>query len=178
MDRELFRNGSGYADPTAYKALKNYEKGENDMEYKRGEIFEFTLANSMETKKALIVSADYRAGNRYLSIIVLQDEPKGDDSVPVVTSSGVMYADCGMVSFAQNDRFGRFLKTAKDAEMEQISEGIARCLGIRQKVVEKAVEKPAPAAPAPQPNNIDVRARMEAAIYKDLYEQLLAKMIG
>ena len=27
MDKELFRNGSGYADPTAYKALQNYQKG-------------------------------------------------------------------------------------------------------------------------------------------------------
>lgn len=41
-ESELLRNGSGYVDPTAYKALKKIEKmeDENMNEFKPGEIWE------------------------------------------------------------------------------------------------------------------------------------------
>jgi len=189
MDKDLLRNGSGYVDPTAYSAIKNYMKEESRMEYKRGEIYEYEMVNRAETKEALVVSADFRAGNRYLNIIVLTDEPKGEINVPIVCG-GMMYADCGMVSFATNDRFGEFVRTARAEEMAQIDEGIAKCLGIEQKVVEKVVEVPTIPVEAlmevtPDGFRCDIEAaeelaaaKAEANVYKNLYEQLLAKMIG
>ena len=193
MDNELLRNGAGYVDFTAYKAILNYQKGENVMEYNRGEIFEYEMANRFETKKALVVSADFRAGERYLSIIVLIDEPKGQVNVPIVCE-GMMYADCGMVSFATNDRLGNFIRKATDAEMSQIDEGIAKCLGIKQKTVE--ITKEVPVIPVVGKTEMTangittehslavevveelVAAKAEANVYKNLYEQLLEKMIG
>ena len=190
MDRELLRNGSGYVDWTAYKAMQNVMEGENRVEFNRGEIFEYETTKG-EIKKALIVSADFRAGGRYLSIIVLIDEPKGEINVPIVCE-GMMYADCGMVSFAVNDRLGNYIRKATDAEMAQIDEGIIRCLGIEPKVVEVEKIVGVPTIPVetlvemtPDGFRSDIETaeelaavKAEANVYKSLYEQLLARMIG
>lgn len=180
MDKELFRNGSGYADPTAYKALTNYQKGELNMEFKRGEIFQYKIG--YDYKPALVVSADYRANDNILNIIVLTEEEKRD-SVQIVCR-GIMYADCSFISYGYANSFGSFIRMATEAEMEAIDAGIAKSLGIEQKTVEKIVEVPAT-------ESIDVQyviekqeikeelasAKTEASIYKNLYEQLLAKMM-
>ena len=111
-----------------------------------------------------------------LSIIVLADEPKGSESVPITTGSGIMYADCCMVAFAQHDRFGNYLRTVKNDEMAKIDEGVAKCLGFEQKVVEKLVEVTPP--PMVLPSEELATAKAEAKIFKDLYEKLLAKVVG
>lgn len=187
MDNNLFRNGSGYADPTAYKAILKYQKGESIMEFNRGEIFEYNTNNG-ESKKALVLSADFRKESRYISILVLQDEPKGMVNVPIRTAGGIMYADCGLVSFCSNDRLGDYLRVATDEEMQQIDESVARCLGIESKTVEveKIVEVTPPPMILPEANEGTVEifseelatAKAEAKIFKDLYEKLLEKMIG
>lgn len=189
MDNELFRNGSGYVDITAYKAINNLERSNSGMRFQRGEIFEYEMKDRYETKKALVVSANFRAGGRYISIIVMTDEPKGEVSVPIVCQ-GMMYADCGMVSFATDDRLGNYIRSASAEEMAQIDEGIARCLGIEQKTVEVPVEKivevTQPPMVLPEANEGTVEffseelatAKAEAKIFKDLYEKLLAKVMG
>ena len=183
VDKELFRNGSGYADPTAYKALSNIERDE-DMDYKRGEIFEIEMNNRPDTKKALVVSADFRSGENYLNVIVLTDEPKGNVNVPIVCE-GKMYADCGMVSFITSNRLLRFIRKAREDEMNQIDEGIAKCLGLEMKDVGLPTESIAKiVAPMIVEPSVEVfseelaTAKAEANIYKDLYEKLLAKVMG
>jgi len=171
----LFRNGSGYADPTAYKAFMNIERDEK-MEFKRGEIYEYAVKD--ETKKALVISADFRKKDYFLSVIVLTDEPKGSVCVPITTGGGIMYADCGMVGFAQYDRFGGYLRTVRQAEMDQVDEGVSKCLGLEQKVIEKLVTPPPMELPAEEPSEELATAKAEAKIYKDLYEKLLAKVMG
>lgn len=194
MDRELLRNGSGYVDWTAYKAMQSVIKGENKMEFNRGEIFEYETVRS-EIKKALIVSADFRAKSKYLSIIILSEDVKGENMVPIVCE-GMMYADCGMVSFAANDRLSNFIRKATDAEMQQIDDGIIRCLGIEPKVVEVEKNVGIPTIPVERTFEMTVdgvhaesklaieaveelaTAKAEANVYKSLYEQLLARMLG
>lgn len=193
MNRELLRNGSGYVDFTAYSAIKNIESENESMEYNRGEIFEYST-NNYDRKKAVILSADFRKESRFISILVLQDEPKGMVNVPVKTSSGIMYADCGLVSFCTNERLGDFLRITTEEEMQQIDEGIAKCLGIEQKTVEITKEVPVfpmestlamnahtltlENKPAVEAVEELATAKAEANVYKNLYEQLLAKMIG
>jgi len=183
-DFEIIRNGSGYVDVTAYKAITSYQKEVEKMEYNRGEIYEYEMNNGMGIKKALIVSANFRNGYGYLNIIVLTDEEKRDAYTVPIVCSGMMYADCAMVSFGRKHQLGNYIRTATDAEMKQIDEGIAKCLGIEQKTVEVPVEKivevPAqyPAETHLKTAEMLAKAKTEAGIYKDLYEQLLAKMIG
>lgn len=189
LDKDLFRNGSGYADFTAYIAMNNVQKelrkAEKKMEFMRGEIYEYEMPN--ECKTALVVSADYRAADRYLNVILLNSEPKGDTSVAITTQSGIMYADCGMVSYAVSSRLRNYMRIATSKEMEQIDAGICKCLGIESKVIEKEVVKevikevPMEVSVPVEQNDMSaelVSAKKEAEIYKTLYEQLLAKVMG
>lgn len=180
-DYEILRNGSGYADPTAYKAIQNYQRGEVILELKRGEIYEYEMPNGKEIKHALIVSGDFRNDYGCLNVIVLTDEEKTDGFYVPIVCGGMMYADCCMVSFALRSRIGNYVRTATDKEMAQIDAGIAKCLDIEQKTVEVPVEKivevPAPVQYSDNTEEL-MKAKAEASIYKNLYEQLLAKVMG
>lgn len=177
VDKDLLRNGSGYVDITAYKAINNLERMKK-MEFKRGEVFEYET-NSGEIKSALVVSADFRAESNYINIIMLTDAPKGDVNVPIRTSGGMMYADCGMVSFAHAFRMGQFLRVTTDDEMAQIDEGICKCLGLESKTIEVPVEKVVEVTPSPVQYSEELAtAKAEANVYKGLYERLLATMMG
>jgi hypothetical protein len=179
MDNELLRNASGYVDYTAYKAIKNYQEGEEKMEFKRGDICYYET-HSGHFKVALVVSAEYRSDNYYQSIIVLTDEPKTEDSVPVVCK-GMMYADCGMVSFAQADRLSEYIRTASTYEMAQVDECMAKNLGIERKTVKVPKDNVAVVESKLELAEVSeelTKAQAEANIYKDLYKQLLAKMLG
>lgn len=185
MGNELLRNGSGYVDFTAYSAIKNIERENERMEFKRGEIFEYEMLDRHEIKKALVVSADFRSNDRYISVILLIDEPKNDNCVPITTGGGIMYADCGMCSFAVNDRLGNYVRTVPSKEMEQVDEGIAKCLGIQQKKepTTRALEMPVGAknerVVEVADNTAEVAAlKAELNVYKGLYESLLAKVVG
>lgn len=175
-DFEILRNGSGYVDPTAYKAIKKYQEGE-EMEYKRGDIVWYE-AYGGKFKQALIVSGDYRRNNMYQSIICLTEEPKTEDSVPIVCG-GMMYVDCGMVSFAPLDRINDYIRTASAEEMAQVDAILAKNLGIEQKTVEKVVDARAGTiSKLVETSEELMQAKAEAGIYKDLYEKLLAKVMG
>lgn len=81
MNNELFRNGSGYADITAYEAMNKMivRKGKNiSMEIYRGDLFNYEMRNSDETKVALIVSADFRNTEKFINVIILTEEQKGN----------------------------------------------------------------------------------------------------
>lgn len=123
---DILRNGSGYVDETAFKAIKHIES--KDMDYCRGEIWEYNLQNN-ETKYAIVISVDECVNGKYRSIILLTDEQKGVINVPIVCR-GRMYADCGMVSFGMVSRFGNYIKNATEAEMKELEAGIAKALGI------------------------------------------------
>jgi hypothetical protein len=179
---ELMRNGSGYVDFTAYTALKNIEKEKKAM-FKRGEIFEYEMKDRGDVKMALVVSADFRANDRFINIIILNENPVGEVTVPIICR-GQMYADCGMVSFAHTDRMLDFVRKATDEEMAQIDAGIMECLGLeRKKLPEAKIPEFKEIALMPEPkvetySEELAMAKAEANIYKGLYEKLLEKVVG
>lgn len=127
MDKELMKNGSGYVDPTAGKALTNVSK--DDLEnYCRGEIFEYYTANGV-TKNALVVSANSRSKDTLMSVVLLDETEKGGYSVPIVCGTK-MYANCNTLSYGQRHRFGSFIKRATDEEMEEIDKAIIDTLDL------------------------------------------------
>lgn len=94
-----------------------------------GDLFQYEMANKNgEIKTALVVSSDSRCDDSYVNAIILTDEPKEGISVPITTNRGVMYADCGMVSFALAYRFGDFIQSVKKSEMDKVEEGILQAL--------------------------------------------------
>ncbi len=68
MEYGINRNGSGYADPTAYDAIKNIMKSEEKaMNFYRGDIVDFELNNGL-SKEAVILSVhDNYSSLRYMS---------------------------------------------------------------------------------------------------------------
>ena len=125
-DRELRRNGSGYYDPTAYKALKNYEREVNHMEYKRGEIYKYNTANG--ERDILIVSSNERCEGYYLNALFLNDTASGN-YVQIVCGD-LRYVDCDKVSLVTASNMGEYIRTATEAEMLQVDNGIIDSLGL------------------------------------------------
>ena len=155
------------------------------MEFFHGDLFQYEMANKdKELKTALIVSGDSRGRDDVLSIIILTNEPKSNISVPITTNQGIMYADCGMISFALAYRFGVFLQSVKQKEMEKVDEGILNALGLENRVIEKEVVKevevvkeiPVETTSANTSKEL-IQAKAEANVYKNLYENLLAKVM-
>lgn len=181
---DLLRNGSGYVDFVAFEAIKNIEKEKKAM-FKRGEIFEYEMRDRGDVKMALVVSADFRASDRYISVIVLNENPVGEVTVPIVCR-GKMYADCGMVSFAHTDRILEFVRKATDEEMAQIDAGIMECLGLNDISIPtvSVAEAMKPMLVKEAEPKVEIfseelaTAKAEANVYKDLYEKLLDKMLG
>lgn len=179
MSKELFRNAEGYVDITAYLAMKNFDKErKNKMEFLKGDLFTYNING--EEKMALVVSSDIRKTDKYINVIVLNDEPKGMLYFSVTTPSGIKYADCGMVSFSLTTRMGNFLKSISFDEMKRIDEGILQMLGLDYLQKEKVVEKPIEVIKGGSETCAAelAQAQAEAKVYKEMYEKLLEKVMG
>lgn len=129
MVDELKRNGSGYYDPTAYKAMKNIEKGEETM--KRGEIWE--IGYGMEAKYAVIVSVQ----EIFCNVLVLSDECKGDHDI-AIKATGMRYTNPAMLSYAYKDRFNRFIRAMRDDELDELLAKITEKLDFPASVNDEA----------------------------------------
>lgn len=193
MANDILYNIEGYVDPTAFEAISNYIKKERikKMDLYRGDIVE--IINSQgTTKTALVVSANFRIGGRYLSIIILRDDQKGAVNVPISTKGSIMYADCGLVSFCSLDNVVEFTKSATTSEMQKVNEGIIKCFGLDEHMPPETVNDEVNMTnrehcegTADDSTNLeiaDLRIKLanavgEANAYKALYDRLLEKVI-
>lgn len=173
MDNDLLRNGSGIVDYTAYRAITNISKGEQTM--KAGDIWEVEMNNG--TSKEVVILA---ARNGYCTVLVLGDY---NDGYPVI-SREQKYTDVGRVQYIFNDSFTNFVKQLSDVVFADLKAAVAEALGIEQKtvevpvetVIEKVVEVPVPMRCSDSTAEL-VAAKAEANVYKNLYEQLLGKLL-
>jgi hypothetical protein len=128
------RNGSGYYDETFVKAVQMIE-GEHGMfeqremkNLKRGEIYEYQTQNGH--KDVLIVAADERANNVYISHVMLHEEKKGNYCVPVVC--GIQkYADIDCVTYGVEKYYGNLIRKATDEEMQEVDKMLVKALGLK-----------------------------------------------
>lgn len=82
---ELLRNGSGYVDPTAYKALTAVAKTQQGVAVKLGSIWSAYFGTTV--RKCLVMTAH----KDHATILVLNDEPKGYGVEQLETVSGATY---------------------------------------------------------------------------------------
>lgn len=145
------------------------------MTYKRGRIFEYDVKPG-DTKTALIISADHRAGEDWLNIIILTDERRSETNIQVAG----LYADCGAVSFAWANRFGGYIDKANDAEMRLIDAGIMTALGLEKQpgIVMENDRVVIPPAETRTDGVELAKAQTEARVYRELYDRLLAVVAG
>ena len=139
---ELKRNGSGCYDPTAYKAMRNYENGGVKMEVYRGDIF--YIEDSYRTegseqrpgRPALVVSNN--TGNYHsniVSIVWLTTAEKKD--LPThckILCKTPSTAICEQVVTISQDRLGEYIRTATENEMKAIDRCLLIALGLNPEV--------------------------------------------
>lgn len=123
---EFAKNGSGYFDETAYKAIKRVEDG-----VLRGEIWEYRMADG-NLRAVLVVSAEERKHNSIVSFIMLCDDlPAGATGVQITLGARVMYANCERVTYGYRNRLMNILCLATESEMWAVDAGMQTALGLK-----------------------------------------------
>lgn len=93
----------------------------------RGHVYEFVEKDGITVKnRVLVVSADSRAGDKLISILMLGDIGLGHDVVKI----GKRYVHCGCVTYCSRDRLGRMIGKASKQAMEDIDFMLAKELGL------------------------------------------------
>jgi|GEM_PF-6605370 len=109
---EFLRNGSGYVDPTARKALSRIE-GENKT-VKSGEIFERYCGDNKYTLTVVLV-----AHEKTSLILTLNDKRMNEDDVEVI-ARGVKYTTPTMISYVFNKNLVNFVRSMKENEFTDL----------------------------------------------------------
>ena len=143
---DLRRNGEGYVDETAYKALLNVQKG-NKMEIYRGDIFfvrkggKIVGSEQGENRPCVIVSNN--TGNYHSSIVEVVPLTTAEKK-PLPTHVEVMChvpstALCECIQNVSKERLGEYIRSCTDAEMDAIDKALMVSLGLEGStfVVEK-----------------------------------------
>ena len=200
IDYSLKKNGSGYADPTAYEAIRAVEKGKGEekmVEFYKGDIVEIELKNG-SLKEAIVLQVH----EKYSNILAITDDAR----MPYkVTCRGEKYVDPGMVQYVFHDRVVNFVRSMTDSEYEAIMDAVIDALGHVPKQLpeesaatepEQGNEQEPEQKPQPQPSVRFVRdgdvmvteieylkkklvqAQVERNVYKELYEKLIGSMMA
>lgn len=141
------------------------------MKFRRGYIYDYEVKPG-DIRPAIVVSADFRAGDDILNVIVLSTERK---TILDVLVGGCYYADPATVSFAWSTRIGECICGTTEYEMEFLDSEIARCLGLGGKVEQKT---PVADAELRDFSAELIEAKTEARIYRELYERLQDILAG
>lgn len=167
--KELYKNGSGYTDPTAGNALKTMATGNN---VKRGEIWSAYFGNAERRLAILAVSGEV------VSVLVLNDESKGMRDKAAVTESGRLgYYLPWMLSYKFVNDLDKKVDSLEPSELDDMLSACAKVLGIHQ---------PAPVPePAKVPDKTEQELREEIIrltaardLYREEYRELLATLTG
>ena len=141
------------------------------MKFRRGYIYDYEVKPD-DIRPAIVVSADFRAGDDVLNVIVLSTERK---TIRDVLVGSCYYADPATVSFAWSTRMGECICGTTEYEMEFLDSEIVRCLGLGGKVEQKTLV--ADVEPRDFSSEL-IEAKTEARIYRELYERLQGILAG
>ena len=116
-----YLNGSGYPDPTAYKAIKETEGKE--MEARSGELWRYA-AGTVE-REGIVVGTD----GIVVTLLPLLDICY-DGAVEVVTSEGVKYVQPLRLSYTTEKKLLDYLRDVPEDTMCEIKTAISAGLGL------------------------------------------------
>lgn len=130
MIDDLRKNGSGYYDETAYKAIKNTMKNPtrggstmNKGEFLEKDIVTVECTNGAQDFLLLKCHEDYATA------LLLRDKKYKENNIKVIGRS-VMYADAGRPAYVYYDKISGYVKTIKDQEFTDIQASIAKAMGL------------------------------------------------
>lgn len=179
MEYDIFRNGSGYVDTTAFKAIRNYlKREEKNMELYSGDIFKGRM-NSGGERIFVILSVH----DRYSTVLMLCD----NENLPIAIScAGMKYTDPGQIQYIFNDNLIDFIRSMTKPEFDDLMQAVVDSLGYEAPVKEVVKEvTPEFIPPASDDTPFDnalceelTKVKAERDVYKSLYENLIRSMIG
>ena len=126
-DNDIRYNGSGYYDETAYKAMKNMDRGgahkmSDINNYTTGEIWEMEATNGI-TKEVVLVQC---FGNYAAALTLTDNEPK--QNALAVKSLSLKYVDCGRLGYCFYDKLTNYIRTLSDSDIAELKRSIADAL--------------------------------------------------
>lgn len=133
MENDIKKNGSGYYDPTAFKAIIN-TGGVNNMEVYKGDIFYIEKGKTGEKSPAVVVSATEvieETGCAQVAWLTNKEENSSSTHVKVMCMTPSV-AICEKLSFAYLDRFGEYIRTCTEKEIQDIDNAMLATLGIER----------------------------------------------
>jgi mRNA interferase MazF len=141
----LKRNGEGYSDPTAYKAIKNILKGmKNSMEILKGDIYFVsgkTLNDFNKGRPCVVVSnntGNHFSDNVEVVWLTTADKKSLPTHVDVICREKAI-ALCECITTIKKDRLDNFVRTCTEAEIQAIDKGLCVSLGINTNDSEKFI---------------------------------------
>ena len=160
------RNGSGYYDETAKKAILNYLKEKCGMNNKTGEIWR--RQNENGTENLMIVVYDH---GPFCTVLKLEEEDKPGCDISLA-APGMLFANSKRVYFVASKTLTDFVRLIPAGEMDDLRNKIAESIGVLQ-----VVEKEVPSDPNPLLAKALRKAETQAEVYKEIYENLLSKLL-
>jgi mRNA interferase MazF len=133
MKNDIKKNGSGYYDPTAFEAIIN-AGGVNNMEVYKGDIFYIEKGKTGEKSPAVVVSATEvieETGCAQVAWLTNKEENSSSTHVKVMCMIPSV-AICEKLSFAYLDRFGEYIRTCTEKEIQDIDNAMLATLGIER----------------------------------------------
>lgn len=195
IEKFEFRNAEHYADPTAFEALKKIREDENKMEVYRGDIFYIKKFSDRSTgelseqgKPAVIVSND--VGNEhseYVSVcyVVSTREKPLPTHVDIELNGFVSAVACESIHSVSKSRIGDFIRECSESEINEINRGLLVALALdnmqteeREKIPAVVEEIPAVVQKKPETSEWLIRLETERNLFRELYENLLARIAG
>lgn len=120
-DKELWLNGSGYADPTAYNALKEIMK----MEIKAGEIYNTKTDRDMG-RQVLILATD----GRVCTVLNVKEEGQELDDLHFVVDGKEIHMNSRMLQYCFANKLEYKVHTLTESQFDCVMYGVAKSLGI------------------------------------------------
>ena len=173
--KELLRNGSGYVDPTAYKALTAVAKTQAGVAVKPGSIWSAYFGTTL--RECVVM----KAHKDHATILVLNEKPKGYGCEQLKTVAGTTYyAIPALLSYKFYEDFDVQKDSLVTAELNRMWDLTLNCLGMPR--TEDPVSKPAKndpdtAALRDKLGKIQIELRaaetrcIELAVARDLYRK-------
>lgn len=126
---KMSRNGSGYYDETAFKAMMQMAKP--------GEVWKYKSASQKAKDKTFLILKNHE---RFCSALALFDDPD-ENCIEVATVGGLkLFTDVRMVQYIYNSELTEYIARIPDACFENILDEIGLMLGIQKKCEAVAAE--------------------------------------
>lgn len=170
MDKELFKNASGYSDPTAYNAMK----GMINMNVNAFEIYTYDIQGN---EKMGIVLAQESGFTTILPLL----EKQRVSSITVPTVRGERFVSPACMSYVTDTRLIDYVQTVPESIAEEIRERISALFMdvLSESDNEGHMREFHEEENAHQDDKTELLAAeiREKEIYKGLYRELLDKLV-